>query len=95
MVMNWSVSEAKAKLSALLVRARRTPQVIESRGEEIAVVISMDTYNRLRAEAEAPKETPMQAWLRSLERLKEGEDLSIELPARTLSQERPAPLLGE
>jgi lipopolysaccharide export system ATP-binding protein len=31
--MTWSVSEARAKLSALLLKARRAPQIIENRGE--------------------------------------------------------------
>lgn len=86
--MSWSVSEAKAKLSALLAKARRVPQVIENRGEEVAVVMSMDEYRRLKAAEAAPKETPMQAWLAAVEKLKAGRDLAIELPPRRLSDDR-------
>ncbi|MEW6431728.1 MAG: type II toxin-antitoxin system Phd/YefM family antitoxin [Myxococcota bacterium] len=93
--MSWSVSEAKAKLSALLAKARRAPQVIENRGEAVAVVLSMDEYRRLTELEAQPRETPMQAWLASVERLKAGRDLSIDLPPRRLSDDRESPALGE
>lgn len=95
MVMSWSVSEAKARLSALLARARRAPQVIESRGEGVAVVLSLAEYERLRALERSPRETAMQAWLAEVERLKAGTDLSIELPPRRASDDRPGPALGD
>jgi prevent-host-death family protein len=93
--MSWSVSEAKARLSALLAKARRGPQVIENRGEEVAVVLSITEYRRLRALEHTPRQTPMQAYLASLERLKETGDLSLEVPARQLTDDRPPLALGE
>lgn len=79
---NWSVSEAKARLSELLGKVRRAPQVIENRGEEIAVVISIAEYERLRERDQEPVETPMQKWLAHVEVLKAGRDLSFDVPPR-------------
>lgn len=92
---HWSVAEAKAKLSALLERARREPQLIRSRGEEVAVVVSVKAYQQLVRQAEAPRATPMQAWLEAVEALKAGEDLELELPPRRQDDQRPPPSLGE
>lgn len=91
----WSVSEAKARLSALLHRARKEPQVIENRGEEVAVVLSMEAYRGLVRQAEAPRATPMETWLQSVELLKAGEDLELELPPRRLDDQRPLASLDE
>ena len=44
----WNVAEAKSNLSQVLDRARSEPQVIQRRGREIAVVISVEDYQRLR-----------------------------------------------
>lgn len=93
--MSWSVSEAKARLSALLSKARRAPQVIQSRGESVAVVLSISEYERLRGLERQPRTTAMQAWLSEVERLKAGGDLSIDLPARRVSDDRPGPALGD
>ena len=43
----WNVATAKAELSRVLRHARRQPQVIENRGEPVAVVIAFDDYARL------------------------------------------------
>ena len=43
----WNIATAKAELSRVLRRAQRQPQVIESRGEPVAVVVAFDEYRRL------------------------------------------------
>jgi prevent-host-death family protein len=43
----WNVATAKAELSRVLRRARRAPQVIERRGEPVAVVVGIDDYRRM------------------------------------------------
>jgi prevent-host-death family protein len=93
--MTWSISEAKAKWSALLAKARRAPQVIENRGEEVAVVVSIAEYRRLTALEHEPRQTPMQAYLASVERLRGLDDLSLEVPPRQLTDDRPALSLAE
>lgn len=92
--MSWSISEAKARLSALLVDTRGGPQVIENRGEAVAVVLSIADYQRLQALASTPRPTAMQRWLATVEALKAGEDLALELPARN-ADDRDVPALGE
>jgi prevent-host-death family protein len=45
----WQVQEAKQRLSELLRSAHEDgPQVITRHGEEIAVVLDMDEYRKLR-----------------------------------------------
>ena len=89
--MSWSVSEAKARLSEVLARARRGPQVIENRGEAVAVVISKQEFDRLQQLRAEPQPTAMAALLEFTAKLKAQGDLELELPARELEAERPAP----
>jgi prevent-host-death family protein len=91
MVMSWSVSEAKARLSELLSRARRGPQVIENRGEAVAVVISKQEFDRLQQLREEPRASPMAELLAFTQKLKQQGDLGLELPARELGPDRPSP----
>ena len=44
--MTWSLHDAKNRLSLLLREAQGAPQVISVRGEERAVVISIEAYRR-------------------------------------------------
>jgi prevent-host-death family protein len=48
MSARWNVAAAKAELSLVLKNAQREPQVIERRGEPVAVIVGIDEYNRLR-----------------------------------------------
>ena len=89
--MNWSVSEAKAKLSEVLARARRSPQVIESRGQTVAVVLSKQEFDRLQELTRKPAPNPMKQWLEWVSELKRGTDLELKLPPRRLDPERPSP----
>lgn len=93
--MSWSVSEAKAKLSALLAKARRAPQVIENRGEEVAVVLSIEEYERLQQQAALPRPTPLAEFLDFTSKLKNEGDLSFELPRRRHDRHRPGPFDDE
>ena len=45
--MAWSLRDAKNRLSQLVREAQDAPQVIAVRGEERAVVLSLDAYRRL------------------------------------------------
>jgi prevent-host-death family protein len=44
---HWQLQEAKAMLSAVIKSAVEEPQIITVRGEETAVILSMDEYRRL------------------------------------------------
>ncbi len=51
--MTWSLHDAKNRLSQLLRQTRDGPQVISVRGEERAVVLSVEAYRRMsRADAD-------------------------------------------
>ncbi len=41
---HWSVASAKAELSRVLEAAQHRPQVIERRGEPVAVIVSVDQF---------------------------------------------------
>jgi prevent-host-death family protein len=43
----WQLQEAKAKLSDVIKRSSQGPQVITVRGEEAAVILSMESYKKL------------------------------------------------
>ena len=87
--MTWSVSEAKARLSEVLSRARKGPQVIENRGEAVAVVISKREFDRLSLLEAAPRPSAMAEFLEFTQKLKARGDLEFELPARPLELDRP------
>lgn len=86
MSSRWNVASAKAGLSHVLASARRSPQVIEKRGEPIAVVVGMEQYARL-----AEGERRRSRWRRFLElsaALREEGGIDLAIPQRT---ERPSP----
>jgi prevent-host-death family protein len=43
----WNIASAKAELSRVVRQARRTPQLLERRGKPVAVVMGMDSYQRV------------------------------------------------
>jgi prevent-host-death family protein len=50
--MHWQVQEAKQRFSELLRAAEAgEPQIVTKHGEEVAVVIDMAEYRRLRGES--------------------------------------------
>ncbi|UCH26098.1 MAG: type II toxin-antitoxin system Phd/YefM family antitoxin [Trueperaceae bacterium] len=50
--MAWQIQEAKQKFSELIKRAHQEgPQVVTRHGEEVAVVVSAETYRRLSGSA--------------------------------------------
>ena len=48
--MRWQVQEAKQRFSEVLRAAESEPQIVTKHGEEVAVVIDMAQYRRLRGE---------------------------------------------
>jgi prevent-host-death family protein len=82
----WNIAAAKAELSRVLRRARNAPQVIENRGEPVAVVIGVDDYRRLSDRDQASRR-----WKRFLdlsEALRADGGVELELPPR---RSRPSP----
>ena len=93
--MTWSVSEAKARLSEVLAKARKAPQLIESRGEPVAVVLSKDEFDRLRSLEATRRPTELARLIEFTDQLKAKGDLEMKLPPRALERERPTPFAPE
>jgi prevent-host-death family protein len=49
--MHWQVQEAKQRFSEVLRAAEEEPQIVTRHGHEIAVIIDIAEYHRLRGEA--------------------------------------------
>lgn len=65
-----NVSEAKAKLSQAVRELENTPTIIHNRGRDVAVLISIEDYERLLA-AESSASTPaMSSFLEAVDGLK-------------------------
>lgn len=82
----WNIATAKAELSRVLRRARRQPQVIENRGEPVAVVVAFDDYRRL-----ADRERKAKGWKAFLElsaALRAEGGVELDIPVR---RTRPSP----
>src|SRR5438067_403686 len=62
------VADAKSRLSELLRRVADGPTIIHSRGRDIAVVLSIEEYNRLQGETAA--QGGGARWLDRIEALK-------------------------
>ncbi len=56
--MKWSIVAAKSKLSEIVKRAAREPQIIENRGEPIALILSLKKYEVMHRRIERPS-SPM------------------------------------
>lgn len=85
----WNVSEAKAKLSEVLSQAAQEPQVIENRGKEVAVILSIEEYKELKSHRDlATPEKRLTEFLRFTEQLREDGGAEIKLPKR---ERRPSP----
>jgi prevent-host-death family protein len=74
----WKVSQAKQRLSEVLRRAQREPQVIEHRNRAIAVIMSPAAAERA-LKGSAPS---MRDALADLRRLCTEADYTLQLPGR-------------
>ena len=80
--VRWSIAAAKAELSKVVRRAQHEPQVIENRGEPVAVMIGIDEYRR-----DSERRARTATWHGFLERtaamVAETGGIELELPPRT------------
>lgn len=66
--MNWQLQEAKNRLSEVVKAAKtKGPQVITVRGEETAVVVSMNEYRQLTGRQDSLSEFLANSPLKGLE----------------------------
>ena len=76
--MTWKVQDAKQKFSEFVRKAvQEGPQVLSHRGEEVAVLVSLETYQKLSGSGEDFKAFLLTAPEVDLEIERSGE------PART------------
>jgi len=87
----WSIAEAKARFSELVLSVRERPQRVTKRGRNVAVVIAPDEYARLSGAVERREQQPMRAFLEAAEKLRAGEALGLELPRRKRAKARKDP----
>src|SRR5690348_797331 len=88
---DWSIADAKARFSELVLRVRDRPQRLTKRGREVAVVIAADEYARLLRATERGERQPMRAFLEAAERLRAEGDLDLDVPRRRRNKRRPNP----
>lgn len=84
----WKISEAKAKITALLKFCEKEPQIICNREKPVGAVINMDLFEELmeyRKQKEIPTITQLLSELKSI---KETEPSELEIPSR---KNRPTP----
>ena len=65
-----SVADAKTRLSSLIREAAQRPTVIQNRGRDVAVLVSLVDYERVNALVSAPAESRAERFLREVEELK-------------------------
>ena len=82
----WNIATAKAELSRVLRRARRQPQVIENRGEPVAVIVAFDEYRRLSDRER--RSTRWQSFLDLSAAFRAEGGVEFDIPAR---RARPSP----
>ena len=69
----WQLQEAKAMFSEVIKAARTEPQIITVRGEETAVILSIEAYKKLTGSGQTLCQFIQNSPLR---------DLELELPRR-------------
>jgi prevent-host-death family protein len=80
---SWSIARAKASLSELVRAAAASPQTIENRGREVAVVLSITDYRALSERAAHAEEVPeVRAFLEASAELRRQGGAELEVPAR-------------
>jgi prevent-host-death family protein len=90
----WSIADAKARFSELVLKVAEGPQRVTKRGRDVAVVVTADEYERLQSAADQKRNHPMQAFLEAAANLRGGDDLGLTVPPRRRRKGRPDPFGG-
>lgn len=91
---DWSIADAKARFSELVLQVREGPQRVTKRGRSVAVMLASDEYARLVRAAERSEHQPMRAFLEAAAKLRAGRDLDLEVPRRRRTRGRGDPFGG-
>jgi len=80
---HWKSGEAKAHFSKLLRDAEKSPQIIENRGQEVAVVLSIGEYRSLqKARDQSQPAVRFGKFLDFSRQLRNDAGPELEVPAR-------------
>jgi len=79
---HWSVAAAKAELSRVIAQSSMAPQIIEKRGQPVAVVVSFADYQLAVGEGGTLRGSKWQGFLEKSRELRVRGGAVIELPAR-------------
>jgi prevent-host-death family protein len=88
---DWSIADAKARFSELVLRVRESPQRVTKRGRNVAVVIAPDEYARLLRATDRSQHQPMRAFLEAAEAIRAGSDLGLAVQPRRRARGRRDP----
>jgi prevent-host-death family protein len=75
--VHWQVQEAKQRFSEVLRAAESEPQIVTKHGEDVAVVIDIAEYRRLRGES-----MTFMAYLRTEPLTDDVADIDLEIERR-------------
>src|SRR5262245_31504497 len=79
----WSVAQAKARFSALLAQAERAPQIVERRGEPVAVIVGAREFAKIgELEGGSLFEARWRRFLNVSSRLRAEGGAALEIPPR-------------
>ena len=81
----WALQDAKARLSEVVRAAKKEPQMITLRGEETAVLVSVDEYHRLKGRRSKSRPPTLLEALRAC-------PYEFEVPPRSKDRGRPVEL---
>ena len=80
--MNWSIAEARARLSELIKQAQRSPQRVYRRKELAAVVVDPTTFERLEDAGRVTEERSLAEAAAELREVLIAEGAELEIPSR-------------
>ena len=78
----WKISEAKAKLTALLTSCIKEPQIICNREQPVAAVINIKLFEELMQIKKRERRPSIADLLEELASIREIETAEIEIPDR-------------
>ncbi|MBI4565997.1 MAG: type II toxin-antitoxin system prevent-host-death family antitoxin [Planctomycetes bacterium] len=76
----WNLAAAKAGMSRLIRRSRRSPQIVQRRGRPVAVVLGIEDYRRVAEREESARR--WRAVLAASADVRAGGRIRLRLPRR-------------
>lgn len=86
---DWSISQAKAKFTKVIVSSEESPQIICNRGKPVSAVIHIELFKELLALKDKQRKPTVSELLADLKVLQKTDPVEIDIPER---RDRPNPL---